>query len=78
MKCERCNGLVIAVSFVGGDDARGAWEYDGLKCLNCGHVTDPLLMKNRRNRGILAQSVAAHQPVPGRIATVGLRASNAA
>lgn len=74
MKCERCNGFVIAVSFVGGDDARGAWEYDGLKCLNCGHVTDPLLMKNR---GILAQGGTAHQPVPGRITKAGLWASNA-
>lgn len=50
MKCERCSGLVIAMSFVGGDEALGAWEYDGMKCLNCGHITDPLFMKNRRIR----------------------------
>lgn len=47
MTCERCKGLFIPVSFVGGDDVVGAWEYDGLKCLNCGHITDPLLKKNR-------------------------------
>ncbi|MBL8075335.1 MAG: hypothetical protein JNL29_13290 [Nitrospira sp.] len=59
MKCERCNGLVIAVSFVGGgDDTHGAWKYDGLKCLNCGYITDPLFVKNRE----LTRSVAAHQP----------------
>ncbi len=59
MKCERCNGLIIAVSFVGGgDDTHGAWKYDGLKCLNCGHITDPLFIKNRELTG----SVAGHQP----------------
>lgn len=59
MKCERCNGLIIAVSFVGGgDDTHGAWKYDGLKCLNCGHITDPLFIKNRE----LTRSVAGHQP----------------
>jgi hypothetical protein len=61
MKCERCNGLVIAVSFVGGgDDTHGAWKYDGLKCLNCGHITDPLFMKNRE----LTRSLAGPQPAP--------------
>ena len=75
MKCERCNGLVIPVSFVGGDDARGAWEYDGWKCLNCGHVTDPLFMKNRE---ILARSGTVHQPVPRQVAKADLRTSNVA
>lgn len=75
MKCERCNGLVMAVSFVGGDDSRGAWEYDGLKCLNCGHITDPLLMKNRKLPG---QGVAGHQLTPGLVAKLNPRASNAA
>ena len=37
MKCERCNGLFIPVSFVGGNDEIGAWEYAGWKRLNCGH-----------------------------------------
>lgn len=75
MKCERCRGLVVPVSFVGGDDARGAWEYDGLKCLNCGHITDPLFMKNRK---LSAQGVAGHQPTPGLVAKLNPRASNAA
>lgn len=75
MKCERCNGLVLAVSFVGGDDLCGAWEYDGLKCLNCGHITDPLLMKNRK---VLVQGVAGHQPTPGLVARLDPQGSNAA
>ncbi|MBA5866818.1 MAG: hypothetical protein GDA67_09025 [Nitrospira sp. CR1.3] len=50
MKCERCGGLTIDVSFFGGVTATGAWEYDGWKCLNCGYVTDPLILKNRTAR----------------------------
>ena len=57
MQCERCKGLFIHVWFVGSDDAGGAWEYDGLKCLNCGHITDPLL---KQNRELLAQDDATH------------------
>ena len=63
MKCERCNGLFIPVSFVGGDDEIGVWEYAGWKCLNCGHVTDPLFMKNRdthAQRETVPQSAYRH------------------
>lgn len=75
MKCERCNGLFIPVSFVGGDDESGAWEYAGWKCLNCGHVTDPLLMKNREIR---ARRETLHQSTHRRIVEPVLRTQNAA
>ena len=75
MKCERCDGLVVAISFVGGGDTCGAWEYDGWKCLNCGHITDPLLIKNRE---LLAHNEATHQSVLRRIAKAGLETLNAA
>ena len=52
MKCERCGGLTINMSFSSGMTALEAWEYDGWKCLNCGYVTDPLILKNK----------AAHPP----------------
>jgi hypothetical protein len=71
MKCERCNGLVIAMSFVGGDEALGAWQYDGLKCLNCGHITDPLFM---RNRALPAQNQSTPHAVRGPMAKAGLGA----
>jgi hypothetical protein len=75
MKCERCTGLFIPVWFVGGDDELGAWEYPGWKCLNCGHVADPLLIKNRQ---LLAQNEAAQQSVLSRIAKAGLGTLSAA
>jgi len=75
MTCERCKGLFIPVSFVGSDDVVGAWAYDGWKCVNCGHVTDPVLM---RNRELLAQNEATHQSVLSRIVEAGLGTLNAA
>jgi hypothetical protein len=75
MKCERCKGLFIPVSFVGGDETVGVWAYDGWKCVNCGHVTDPVLMSNRE---LLVQNEATHQSVLGRIAETGLGTLNAA
>ena len=51
MKCRRCEGLTIDVSFSGGLFATGAWEYDGWKCMNCGFVTDPLIEKNKNWQG---------------------------
>jgi hypothetical protein len=71
MKCERCNGFVIAMSFVGGDEALGAWEYDGVKCLNCGHIADPLSM---RNRALSAQDASTPHSVFGRMAKADLGA----
>ena len=68
MTCERCKGLFIPVSFVGGDDACGAWEYDGLKCVNCGHITDPLFKKNRAR---LAQNDAPQYSGASRVIKAG-------
>lgn len=47
MKCERCGGLTINAFFSGGITAIDGWEYAGLKCLNCGYITDPLILENR-------------------------------
>ncbi|OQW35867.1 MAG: hypothetical protein A4E19_15530 [Nitrospira sp. SG-bin1] len=75
MKCDRCNGLVIAVSFVGGDDQVGIWAYDGWKCVNCGDVRDPLLMKNR---SILTEGGETYRSAYGGNVPMHLQTQNAA
>ena len=57
MKCRRCEGFIVGVSFSGGETATGAWAYTGWKCLNCGYVTDPLILKNK-----VAQFQRANRP----------------
>ena len=57
MKCGRCGGFMLGVSFSGGETATGAWEYAGWKCLNCGYVTDSVILQNR-----IAQSQRTNRP----------------
>lgn len=38
MDCDRCGGLLVAEHFAGGDSMVGAWQYDGLRCVNCGAI----------------------------------------
>ena len=40
MSCERCGGLKIFDHFYGTTAGTSAWSYDGLRCLNCGHISD--------------------------------------
>jgi hypothetical protein len=47
MNCRRCGGFIVGVSFSDGETATGAWAYTGCKCLNCGCITDPLILNNR-------------------------------
>lgn len=60
MKCQRCGGLTIGVSFSGGIIATEAWEYDGRKCMNCGHVTDPLITQNKTRQSKGMQPSGSH------------------
>jgi hypothetical protein len=57
MRCGRCGGFIAGVSFCGGETATGAWAYTGWKCVNCGYVADPLILKNR-----IAQSQRTNRP----------------
>lgn len=47
MRCERCRGLTVCRPFSGGTGTADAWDYVGWQCVNCGHITDPLIERNR-------------------------------
>ncbi len=34
-------------SFIGGEQKGFAWVYDGWRCVYCGEVVDPLILRNR-------------------------------
>ena len=40
MSSERSGGLKVLDHFYGTTAGTSAWSYDGLRCLNCGHITD--------------------------------------
>lgn len=42
-KCSRCGGNMVHESFFGLDE-----QFAGLKCVICGEVIDPVILKNRQ------------------------------
>lgn len=42
-RCSRCGGNMVQESFFGLDE-----QFTGLKCVICGEVIDPVILKNRR------------------------------
>jgi len=48
MQCPRCNGLMIRERFEDFLDDSGQVFFYGLRCLHCGEVLDPRIIKNRK------------------------------
>ncbi|MCL5807569.1 MAG: hypothetical protein M1418_03265 [Deltaproteobacteria bacterium] len=42
-RCSRCGGNMVQESFFGLDE-----QFTGLKCVICGEVIDPVILKNRQ------------------------------
>lgn len=50
MDCSRCHGLMIEERF---EDLRGDphhVSFCGWRCVTCGNITDPLIIKHRSHR----------------------------
>jgi len=48
MQCTRCHGLMVLDHFYDLLDDSGRLSFRGLRCVCCGNVLDPLILKNRR------------------------------
>jgi hypothetical protein len=46
MTCPRCRGLMVADLSCDLAETQGMWV-STTRCMNCGHVTDPTIEKNR-------------------------------
>ena len=47
MQCPRCVGLMIGEKFCDFQDDTGQLCFEGLRCLVCGEILDPLIIENR-------------------------------
>jgi hypothetical protein len=47
MTCVRCQGLMIVDSFIDMEEDTGQLWLSAWRCLNCGQVHDPGLIRNR-------------------------------
>ncbi len=50
MRCLRCRGLMVKDQFYDLLDDSGHLSFKGWRCVCCGDVLDPLILKNRRVR----------------------------
>ena len=47
MQCPRCASLMIGEKFYDLQDDTGRFSFEGLRCLVCGEILDPLIVENR-------------------------------
>ena len=48
MECMRCQGLMVEDHFIDMHWTGGLMWMKGWRCMNCGHVVDPLIEANHR------------------------------
>ncbi len=53
MQCLRCRGLMVQDHFYDMLDDSGHLSFVGWRCICCGNVLDPLILKNQRGRRAL-------------------------
>lgn len=46
MKCGRCHGLMVIDHFIDMEETGGLW-LRGWRCVTCGEVVDPMIMRHR-------------------------------
>jgi uncharacterized Zn finger protein len=48
MNCSRCSGLMVEDHFLDFEGTTGYMWMTGFRCMNCGHVYDPVIEQNRQ------------------------------
>ncbi|HEX9756957.1 MAG TPA: hypothetical protein VGB26_04055 [Nitrospiria bacterium] len=48
MKCPKCKGLMNFEAFVNIEVESMPWSYEGFRCIDCGEIIDPVILRNRR------------------------------
>lgn len=62
MTCRRCQGCMARDHFLDLQESGGEWWMEGWRCINCGHVFDPVVEQNRRLHAAAMVSAAVQQP----------------
>ena len=59
MNCSRCCGLMTKDHFMDFEGTAGFTWMAGWRCLNCGHIHDPVIERNRQMPRPVVQVAAA-------------------
>lgn len=47
MRCQRCEGWMISDHFMDLRNVSGEIDFKGWRCLNCGDITDPVIVRHQ-------------------------------
>jgi hypothetical protein len=62
MNCSRCRGLMVKDHFMDFEGTMGHMWMTGWRCMNCGHVYDPMIERNRQLAQTEARVSASSEP----------------
>jgi len=48
MQCQRCRGYLISDHFMDILNVSGEMNFTGWRCLNCGDITDPVIVRHHQ------------------------------
>lgn len=63
MTCRRCQGCMTRDHFLDLQESGGEWWLEGWRCINCGHVFDPVVENNRRLHAAALAAAGVQAPV---------------
>ncbi len=49
MQCPRCDGLMVSDRFQDLKNSTGEYNFFGSRCMICGEILDPTILKNRED-----------------------------
>jgi hypothetical protein len=62
MNCSRCRGLMVKDHFMDFEGTMGHMWMAGWRCMNCGHVYDPMIERNRELAQAELRALAISEP----------------
>jgi hypothetical protein len=62
MNCSRCRGLMVKDHFMDFEGTIGHMWMMGWRCMNCGHVYDPMIERNRQLAQAELRALASSEP----------------
>ena len=62
MNCSRCHGLMVKDHFMDFEGTTGHMWMTGWRCMNCGHVYDPTIERNRQLAQVEPRARAVSEP----------------
>ncbi|TKS63137.1 MAG: hypothetical protein EWM73_01792 [Nitrospira sp.] len=53
MRCQRCQGCMISDYFMDLRNVSGELDFKGWRCLNCGDISDPVIVRHHQLAAIV-------------------------